>query len=376
MRKRSSQGTTRGFSSGLPVPVDIESALNELGIQVASETDDRIFGYCPGHPSRMHRQERTPNKWSVDKETGQHLCWSCDFSGSFVSLVQEVLNVERDEAEEWVRSRSGGFARVRRYLSAAADRDEEEFVPPREWNESRMALFTAPPSGRCAQRRISPGAVEAYGVLWNEEESSWILPIRDPEDFSFWGYQEKNNRFFMNRPGGVKKSLTLFGIDALEGDVAILLESPLDCLRLYSAGIKGGVASFGAKVSEEQMKLLFDRVKTVIIALDNDEAGLKMMAELKRKYLEHGRDIRFINYSKMGEAKDIGEVTVTNSQIQEAIKTAQPIWRYRNDFYRATETVPEGGFGSYYDKRKGSSRSGLGNGKNRNLSSRNRGTKR
>lgn len=374
MRRQNSRVTTRGFSTGLPVPVDIESALNELGIQVASETDDRVFGYCPGHPSRMHRQERTPNKWSVDKETGQHLCWSCDFSGSFVSLVQEVLNVERDEAEEWVRSRSGGFARVRRYLSTAADRDEEEFVPPREWNESRMALFTAPPSGRCAQRRISSGAVNAYGVLWNEEKSSWILPIRDPEDFSFWGYQEKSNRFFMNQPGGVKKSLTLFGIDALEGDVAILLESPLDCLRLYSAGIKGGVASFGAKVSEEQMNLLFDRVKTVIVALDNDEAGLKMMAELKRKYLEHGRDIRFINYEGI-EAKDIGEVTVTNSQIVQAIETALPIWRYRNVYWR-TETVSEGGFQSYHNKRQGSSRSGLGNRKNRNLSSRNRGTKR
>lgn len=316
---RSTRRTTSGWGSGgIPVPGDVLGALDELGIQAVKLKDGEAWAYCPGHPTNLGRQESKPDKWSVNLTSGQHSCFSCGFDGSFVHLVQEVLNVSRADAEAWVRSR-GGIERVRRYLQAPADR--EQFVPRREWNESRLALFGAPPEPERSRRRISEGAVNHYGVLWDRESSHWILPVRDPDTYDLWGYQEKGDGYFDNKPARIPKGQTLFGIDVLEGPMAVLLESPLDCLRLYTAGIMGGVASYGAKVTDTQMDLLFDRVNVIIVALDNDDAGREQARKIRQKYLRSGKSIKFLNYSGI-EGKDIGEPEVTDAQIRKAVLTS------------------------------------------------------
>lgn len=319
---RSTRRTTNTWrSGGIPVPGDVLGALDELGVQVVKLKDGEAWAYCPGHPENMGRQEKHPDKWSVNIETGQHSCFSCSFSGSFVFLVQEVLNVDRSDAEAWVRSR-GGIERVRRYLQAPAER--EQFVPRREWNESRLALFGSPPISARDGRRISEGSVNQYGVLWDGESEHWILPIRDPDTYELWGYQEKGAGYFDNKPARIPKGSTLFGLDALEESgsrLAVLLESPLDCLRLSTAGIQGGVASFGAKVTEEQMDLLFDRVSVIVVALDNDDAGREAARKIKQRYLRSGKTIKFLNYTDI-EGKDIGEPGVTDAQIRRAVLTS------------------------------------------------------
>jgi hypothetical protein len=316
---RSTRRTTSGWGSGgIPVPGDVLAALDELGIQAVKLKDGEAWAYCPGHPENLGRQESKPDKWSVNLTSGQHSCFSCGFEGSFVFLVQEVLNVSREDAAQWVRSR-GGIERVRRYLSAPADR--EQFVPRREWNESRLALFGSPPQGERERRRLSEGSVDHYGVLWDRENAHWILPVRDPDTFELWGYQEKGDGYFDNKPARIPKGQTLFGIDVLEGPMAVLLESPLDCLRLYTAGIMGGVASYGAKVTDAQMDLLFDRVNVIVIALDNDDAGREQARKLRQRYLRSGKSIKFLNYSGI-EGKDIGEPGTTDTQIRNAVMTS------------------------------------------------------
>ncbi|APC46364.1 DNA primase [Streptomyces phage BRock] len=309
-------------STGIPIPGDVLGSLDELGIRVVRLGFGEAWALCPGHYERLGRENNKPNKWSINVDTGQHSCFSCGFSGSFVSLVQEVLGYERSDAEEWVRDR-GGVERVRRYLQSASH--GEQPVPRREWNESRLALYGDAPHHARERRRISAGSLSHYGVLWDEENEQWILPIRDPETFELWGYQEKSEEgHFANRPARVHKSETLFGIDCFIGRTAILLESPLDCLRLYSAGIYGGVSSFGAKVSEAQMDLLFDVAEVIIIAMDNDEPGRLAAREIKEKYLRSGKTIKFINYDGI-EGKDIGEPNVTDVQIRQSILTATPM---------------------------------------------------
>lgn len=316
---RSTQRATSGWGTGgTPVPGDVLGALDELGIQAVKLKDGEAWAYCPGHFERLGRRERAPDKWSVNLNSGQHSCFSCGFDGSFVHLVQEVLNVSRADAEAWVRRR-GGIERVRRYLQAPADR--EQFVPRREWNESRLALFGSPPHGARDERRISEGAVDHYGVLWDRESEHWILPVRDPDTYEFWGYQEKGDGYFDNKPARIPKGQTLFGIDVLEGPIAVLLESPLDCLRLHTVGIQGGVASFGAGVTDKQMDLLFDRVSVIVIALDNDDAGREAARKIRQKYLRSGKTIKFLNYSGI-EGKDIGEPEVTDTQIRNAVMTS------------------------------------------------------
>jgi DNA primase len=103
----------------------------------------------------------------------------------------------------------------------------------------------------------------------------------------------------------------------------------LDCLRLYTAGISGAVSSYGVQISDKQLDLLFDRAEIVIFALDNDTVGLNKMRSLRERYLRSGRRIKFINYSHIPEAKDLGTEGVTNSDIQSAVLNAYSMIQYR-----------------------------------------------
>lgn len=328
MTKWGSRQVSSGWS-GSVVPDDVLGCLQELGIEPAKITSGEVWALCPGHPARLGRPNNTPNKWSVNLETGEHSCFSCGFKGSFSSLVQEVTGYDRHDADEWVRSRRGGW-RLRRVLDDSARGSSHLSGDARipSWSEDRLARFASAPSAALASRGVSSGAVDRFGVRWNAEKSAWILPIRSPESGELWGYQEKGSGWFGNRPAGVRKSETLFGLDAFEGSTAILLESPLDCIRLYTVGMLGGVSSYGVHVSTAQLNILFDIAHTVIFALDNDEAGINKSRELREKYLRSGRDVRFADYSHIPWAKDLGTEGVTAEDIHKSISSAKNILTY------------------------------------------------
>ena len=67
--------------------------------------------------------------------------------------------------------------------------------------------------------------------------------------------------------------MTLFGLSAIQRyDEAVLVESPLDAVRLYGLGIPA-VAALGAWVSADQIQLLSRNFGTVYMAMDNDKVG-------------------------------------------------------------------------------------------------------
>lgn len=325
-KRMSSTSITKGWGTGQAVPGDVLSCLLELGVQVTKVTHGEAWAYCPGHLKRLGRSNQHSNKWSVNLETGVHSCFSCGFKGSFGSLVQEVLGYDHADAEQWVRRR-GGVRRLRRVLGVS-DHGEQRDSRLQPWTEARLALFTDPPHGELEQRGLSSGAVSHYGVLWDSENERWILPIRD-ESGKFLGYQEKGTGWVANKPALVPKGDTLFGLHCLRGTTAILVESPLDCLRLYTAGLDGAVSSFGVQVSAKQLELLFDYAEVIIFALDNDEAGIKKSSEIRQRFLKSGKRIKFANYSRIPWAKDLGTTGVTDNDIQKAILSAYSMVRFR-----------------------------------------------
>lgn len=289
------------------VPGDVVAALDELGIRVLRVDQEEAQGHCAMHAERTGKSDTHPS-WSCNIETGVYNCFSCGWKGVFTQLVTDVLGVPWDDAAEWVRKR-GGIARVNKILG----RGEyiEDLVPEREvptYTEADMALFTLPPREHLRNRGLLASSCEKYGVLWDPSRRMWITPIRDPAG-KLLGWQEKNERYFRNKPFTVEKSKTLFGLHIFQGGTAILLESPLDCLRLHSVGITGAVSSYGAGVSDAQMQLLFERAELIIIAMDNDVDGEKSAKNIKERYRGMGRRFLFYNYGGVPTevVKDPGE---------------------------------------------------------------------
>ncbi|MFH9606841.1 toprim domain-containing protein [Streptomyces sp. NPDC017448] len=286
-----------------PIPADIPAALADLGIQTLRLVGEEATGKCPMHVERTGKEDRHPS-WSCNTETGVFNCFSCRYTGPFVQLVVDVLGGSWDDAVIWVRQR-GGIERVNQILGRGKylkELVEEASVPL--ITEADLALYTTPPRHARIERGLTEEACAHYGVLWDSTRDMWITPIRDRSG-KLLGWQEKNKRHFRNCPDSIEKSKYLFGFHKFRGGVAVLVESPLDCLRLLSVGVENAVSSYGVAVSDWQMQLLFEYADLVVLALDNDSAGWKSAQQLKLRYRGMGRRLAFYNYGQ-STAKDPG----------------------------------------------------------------------
>lgn len=295
-------------------PADLEGALAELGIDVWRSNDDEVTCFCPGHFKRTGREERHPS-WSVNRNSGLHNCYSCGFKGTFVDLVMfKLFPNDVFRAARWMRQFGVNLTRASdlvSYAERSTVEDEVQLVP-----ETRLAMFEDVPDWALEARALTRESVDHYGVRWNPRNESWIVPVRMPDN-ELAGWQEKweRKRRFMNRPRDMLKSLCLFGLDVFPvGEPAVLLESPLDVPRLYSAGYEGGLASYGSEVSRAQLQLLHEVTDELVSALDDDTSGNRAAAELRSGRWERGKmvvppvtrslHLRYFAYD--GSAKDVG----------------------------------------------------------------------
>lgn len=305
-----------------PVPGNVEACLQELGVEIRRVNHEEIEAYCPAHIDRVGKIDRKA-KWAVNTETGRHNCFSCGFQGPFIVLVKHMLNVSDEEAISWIKAR-GSIERARRMLGGGVHISQVKDLAE-QITEADLALFTEVPEWACAERDLDPEAVDHFGVLWDPVHERWITPIRWASDNKLMGWQEKgtgkDKRHFKNHPTDMKKSLAVFGYDLLDGcDTAILVESPLDCPRIKTAGLDGAAGTFGADISDAQLDLICEHpdVRTIVSALDNDEAGDKTNRNLRRRINGRVR-LRFWNYGNLS-VSDPGEQD--DEQIIESFETA------------------------------------------------------
>lgn len=317
--------------------------MEELGIPIVQQKGDEILARCPMHLERTGKDDRHPS-WSVRAEdshdgsvlAGTHNCLSCSYSGSFVRLVVDVKGWDWDEASSWVRQR-GGMERVRKVL---ARREAPGLIDTSlQINEASLALMVPPPPRVLQQRRISPESAQRYEVLWEPDEELLIFPIRDAKG-KLLGWQEKAPGWFRNYPKDVPKSTALYGLGVFqEGQTPIVVESPADAPRIHSAGIEGAVASFGAEVSETQVRLIRSVSDRVILGLDNDRAGRVATAELIALWKGTGLIIHVLNYSHVKGAKDPGEMD--DEAVRHAVRTAISLPFYRSNARTRVVPIPE-----------------------------------
>lgn len=157
----------------------------------------------------------------------------------------------------------------------------------------RFRTFVDVPDEYLIRRGLERSAVDHFGIRWNPRMESWVLPIRSPGNVLL-GWQEKGPGFVRNRPPGVQKGSTVFGAEHLNRmELVVLVESPLDVAYLHGIGYDAA-ASFGAGVSDEQMRLLAEYASSIVLALDNDEAGIENMVRVASGYSYGSKGRRFV----------------------------------------------------------------------------------
>ena len=295
---------------------EMKDALDRLGIEIISISGDEIKAHCPAHLERKGKADSNPS-WSINADTGVHNCFSCQFRGNLYTLVEYVNGVDLPTATAWVNSGERNLTKAFEKLLRPPV-IQEQVIPV---TESMLSAFVPPPAEALKSRGIRATAAHFYGILWNQQHNSWILPLRDPINNRLVGWQEKwaQERRFNNFPPKVSKSHCLFGYEQCLAEDMIVVESPLDVARLASVGVLGGVATCGSAVSIAQVNLIRS-AKRVIIAMDNDAAGIKSSSEILELSTKMGFECWFFNYDNT-DMKDIGGMS--KEEIMYGLNTAR-----------------------------------------------------
>jgi DNA primase len=289
-------------------PEDMEDLLVRLEIEVINFNGSEVRGSCPAHLERTGHIDHNPS-WFINADTGAHICFSCGFKGSLYSLISYVQGIDYEKARDWI---GAGEDLVLKYDRAVKEK-RSEISEQTAITESMLSAFVEPPEDALISRGITSHAAREYEVLWDRLRESWILPVRDAVTGQLCGWQEKGykTRHFNNYPKGMKKNVALFGYRQYTGGDMIVVESPLDVVRLASVGITGGVSTFGCLVSTAQINVIrgADRV---IFAMDNDDAGHKSSKDLLKACKDYWFEAWFFDYSNT-DCKDVGGMSKSES---------------------------------------------------------------
>ncbi len=313
----------------------------------------RHTGLCPFHG------EKTPS-FTVFEETASYYCFGCGAGGDVITFVMKYQNLDYMEAIRYLAERAGMSLPEEESRNAAYQRQKRErmyemhklaarffyqnLISPKGkegldyllnrgiTKESivRYGLGFAPDSfnalkDHLREKGFSPDEMLAAGLLARSERSSSTYDkFRNRVMFPVFDLRGNVVAFsgrilgdgqpkYLNSPETdiYTKGNCVFGLNLAKNEpegTLILCEGNLDVVSLSQAGFAGAVAPLGTAFTKEQARILAKYTKTVVVAFDNDSAGLKATDKAIRFLEEQGIPVRVL---QMNGAKDPDEFIKT-----------------------------------------------------------------
>ena len=305
----------------------IHDTLEDLGV----EYRDRYHSLTA--PCPVHGSNRADSwSWHIDRGIWKSFSRSCDMehNSDIFGLVKALKSVSFSESIQYLKKfvdLTISKSELKKIIDA---RQNKEFAIKARKVKRKSKVFPEDSlssleyHGYLESRGFSREIVEAYHAGVGKSTGKYmsnriVFPIRNMrgdivgftgrtllEDWKFrripkWlhsrDYDAKNNLFNIDRAADyIRKKET-----------AIIVEGPLDVLRLEDSGIKNSVAVLGKNLYNEQMTILMNvPAFKLILALDNDAAGKHGMASAV-KTARGLFDVEILNLPK--DKNDIGDLT-------------------------------------------------------------------
>lgn len=321
--------------------IDIDALEEAMGWEPIERTGDEDRGYCLDIYG-LHKHGDTTGKFSINREKRVYHCWVCG-GGSLLSLAMEFNSMSQDEATQWLYQFTSPQT-----ISLAKEIDQiletesprKEFFPQfnqkilTPWVQNKHSWFNlkniADKTREEFQLGFDPQALRFHraGKETPYEGPAIILP-------HFWqrklvGWQSR--WLDEGRPkwipkytntSGFPKQETLWAYDRAlqESEPPIIVESVPTAAFLWSLGISS-IATFGATVTKSQMRLLRKFQAGIIIAADNDQAGIEGRKELTN-YLSRFIPIMWAPLAK-DESADLADCEI--EEVRELLSDAYFIY--------------------------------------------------
>ncbi len=309
--------------------VDIVELFASFGVKLANKGKSFV-GSCPWH------EDKEPSL-SVDREKGLFHCFGCGESGDVVSLVEKLKGVGFKDAMRYLKDQSGrltpqahtvsaerrmpnpSVARrstaeasfildevAERYSSAlAAHEDARAYLASRGLEDGQ--LIKTFKLGYCAgdlSNALSGSqkeALNAIGVLKASGAEHFahciVIPLLDETGYvaGFYGRRIISNSgpAHLYLPGPHRGLFNRAAARAFPEEL-ILTESVIDALSLIKLGFQNVIPCYGVNgfTSEHEKLLAENRVKSVTIGFDSDEAGQRGAQELAGKLQAQGLGVK------------------------------------------------------------------------------------
>ncbi len=310
----------------------------------------RHTGLCPFHG------EKTPS-FTVFEDTTSYYCFGCGAGGDVITFTMKYHNLDYMEAVRLLaqqagmelperESRAANHQRQRRermyemhklaarffYDTLMSPRGKEglDYLLGRGISREMIVKFGlgfAPDSfgalkDHLRSKGFSPDEMLSAGLLAKSQKNpnSTYDKFRNRVMFPVFDLRGNVIAFsgrilgdgqpkYLNSPETdiYTKGNCVFGLqlakDQPEG-LLILCEGNLDVISLVQAGFTGAVAPLGTAFTKEQARILAKYAKSVVVAFDNDSAGLKATEKAISFLAENGIPVRIL---QMQGAKDPDE---------------------------------------------------------------------
>jgi DNA primase len=291
--------------------LDAQYILQEyLGVNEVIESGDELIHRCP-LPFGLHKNgDRNPSS-SLNKDTFLFNCFTCG-GGSIIWLVQNCLDITREQAIERLKNEVSGFTNlsvedfIKRLENIFESNQHERIDIPiysdtllKRW-ETTCDYLTSRGVSEAVQRAMRTG-VERRSEFSKSATGEQmvtldrvVLPHFMNGQLVGWvarKIQEIDGVPKYRNSKGFPRGAWLYNLDnARAYDEVYVVESPMSVLVLKSRGIDNVVATFGAKVDNHQLSLLRNFSK-VNVFMDGDTPG-RMATEHITAELQH--------YTKIG----------------------------------------------------------------------------
>lgn len=302
-------------------------------------------GLCPFH------NERSPS-FMIYPETQSYYCFGCGAGGDVIKFVMEMNSLSYIEAIRFLAQNCGmpmpeeddGAARAKsrvlqmnklaaqffyRSLNSDAGRNARKYLRDRQLSDKTIVNFGLGYADEGWQTLTDylkgkgfseEEMINAYlaargknGRVYDIFRDRVMFPIIDLRGnvIAFGGriMGDASGPKYLNSSDTpvFKKSNGLFALNLAKKsgkDTFILAEGYMDVIAMHQAGFNNAVATLGTALTQQQVKLISDYAKRVVISYDSDEAGQKATRRAMELFSKAEVSVRVL---QMNGAKDPDE---------------------------------------------------------------------
>jgi 5S rRNA maturation endonuclease (ribonuclease M5) len=298
----------------------LHAIMYDLGVEIYSDTSTDLICYCP-----LHANSDTP-AFNMGKEPPYPWrCWNpkCGESGTMVKLIMRLKDVNAVKAMKTMNKyRSSDVSNIIKLLESIKDEEDTYDIWPESLLENVRIDYDSDEVhllDTLVERGFELDTLRDFEVGFSKVQHRIVLPVRDEHGglVGFSGRAIKDDQLPRYWDKGLPKRHILYNLNkAQQFDEVIIVEGPLDVIKVHQAGYKNVVGFFGGGFTKIQSKKLTRGFESVTIFTDNDEAG-KDFADKIYKACSHSHRTAYIAKYPEGK-KDPGELS--KSEVTQAIE--------------------------------------------------------